>query len=133
MTERKPQAARDVDDFILANIDSVPHLETLMLLWRKCPQSCTGEELAARLYIPVDRVHLLLRDLIRLQLVAASETNSITYRYFSPSPGQDDLMRRLDEAYRHDLVRISTMIHLKASSPVREFARAFQLKKEQEP
>jgi hypothetical protein len=133
MTERKPQAARDVDDFILANIDSVPHLETLMLLWCKRPQSCTCEELAARLYIPVDRVLNLLRDLIRLQLVATSETNSVNYQYCSPSAAQDDLMRRLDEAYRLDLVRISTMIHLKSSSPIREFARAFQLKKEQEP
>jgi hypothetical protein len=133
MTDRKPKAAKDVDDFILANIDSVPHLETLMLLWRKRPQSCTGEELAARLYIPVDRVVNLLRDLIRLQLVAAAETDRATYQYFSPSVTQDDLMRRLDEAYRYELVRISNMIHLKASSPVREFARAFQLKKEQEP
>jgi hypothetical protein len=133
MTERKPQAARDVDDFILANIDSVPHLETLMLLWAKRPQSCTGEELASRLYISVERALSLLRDLSRLQLVAASQTNPVTYRYFSPSAAQDNLMCRLDEAYRHELVRISTMIHLKASSPVREFARAFQLKKEQEP
>ncbi len=39
-------------------------------------------------------------------------------------------MVSLDAAYRHDLVRISTIIHLKASSGVREFARAFKLKQE---
>lgn len=132
MTERNPQAARDVDDFILANIDTVPHLETLMLLWNRRPQSYAVEELAARLYIPVDRVNALVRDLIRLQLVEAPENSPATYRYLSHSSVQDELMRHLDEAYRHEVVRISTMIHLKASSPVREFARAFQLKKEQD-
>jgi hypothetical protein len=132
MTERNPQAARDVDDFILANIDSVPHLETLMLLWDRRPHSSTVDELAARLYVQVDRVSVLLRDLIRLQLVESSENSPVTYRYLSHSSAQDDLMRHLDEAYRHEIVRISTMIHLKTSSPVREFARAFQLKKEQD-
>lgn len=130
MTERKPQAARDVDDFILANIESVPHLEMLMLLWKCRPTACTCEDLAARLYISLDRVLVLLRDLARLQLVA--ELDPAGYRYVSNSAIQDELMGRVDDAYRHELVRISTMIHLKASSPIREFARAFQLKKEQD-
>lgn len=132
MAERKSQVAKDVDDFILANIDSVPHLETLILLWSRRPHSCVIQELAARLYIHPDRVQVLLRDLIRLQLVEASDSDPVRYRYQSHSAAQDDLMQRLDEAYRHEVVRISTMIHSKASSPVREFARAFQFKKEQE-
>src|SRR6185437_7098564 len=115
MTERNPQAARDVDDFILANIDSVPHLETLMLLWNRRPQSYSVDELAARLYLSIDRVNVLVRDLIRLQLVEAPENSPATYRYLSHSSAQDELMRRLDEVYRHEVVRISTMIHLKAS------------------
>jgi hypothetical protein len=42
------------------------------------------------------------------------------------------MMLQVDAAYRRDLVRISTMIHAKASSAVREFARAFRLKKERD-
>ena len=41
-------------------------------------------------------------------------------------------MREVDFAYRRDLVRISTLIHDKASSPIREFARAFRIRKDKD-
>ena len=56
----------------------------------------------------------------------------VKYSYLPRSEEQDDLMRAIDNAYRRDLVRISTMLHSKASSPVREFAKAFRFKKERE-
>lgn len=132
MTGQNPQPAQDVYDFIQANIDSVPHLETVILLWNCRPAPCSPEELAARLYISADKVNKLLRDLIRLQLVQVAEGSPAGYAYYSSSASQDDLIRRLESTYRHDLIRISNMIHLKASSPVREFARAFRIKKEQD-
>ena len=127
---RAPNPGVDPYDFILEKIDSVPHLEALVLLWNSRPVGWTSEELASRLYVPAERTTQVLRDLVRMQLIADSPTQPPKYSYVSKSPDQDDLLASLDNAYRKDLVRISSMIHSKASSGVREFARAFNLKQE---
>ena len=132
MTEQNSQPDLDVHEFILQNFDSVPHLEAVVLLWNSRPAGWTCEDLAARLYISADKVKALLRDLVRLQLVAESPTAPSQYSYFPQSSRQDEMMLRVDAAYRHELVRISTMIHAKASPAVLEFARAFRLKKERD-
>ena len=120
----------DVYEFILENIDSVPHLEALILLWNSRPVWWTCEELASRLYVPTEAVTRLLRDLARIQLVAESEGAPPKYSYLPKSAEQNELLSSLDNAYRKDLVRISTMIHSKASSSIREFARAFRFRQE---
>jgi DNA-binding IclR family transcriptional regulator len=120
----------DVYEFILENIDSVPHLEALILLWNSRPVWWTSEELVSRLYVPLDEVNRLLRDLVRMEFVSQSSLPEAKYSYQPKSTEQDELLSSLDHAYRKDLVRISTMIHSKASSSVREFARAFRLRQE---
>jgi hypothetical protein len=120
----------NVYDFILENIDTVPRLEALVLLWNSRPVWWTSEELTSRLYIPLEKVPQLLRDLVRMELIAESPTSPPKYSYLPKSEEQNELLLSLDNAYRRDLVRISTMIHLKASPGAREFARAFKLKQE---
>ncbi len=121
-----------VDAFILEHIDSVPQLEALVLLWSSRPTSWTLDELGVRLYLPAEKVVALVRDLTRQWLILESPGPPPRYSYFSRSAEQDEILQRVHEAYRTDLVRISTMIHSKASSAVREFARAFRFKKEQD-
>lgn len=128
----KQSPRTDPYEFILENIDSVPHLEALILFWNSRPVGWTCEEMASRLYVPIDSVATIIRDLVRLQVVQEQSAASAKFSYRSGSDEQDDLMRRIDEAYRRDLVRISTMVHSKASSPVREFARAFRLRKDRD-
>ncbi len=125
-----PDSGIDVYEFILENIDSVPHLEALILLWNSRPVWWTCEELASRLYVPMDNVTRLLRDLVRMELVADSKSSPPKYSYLPKSEAQNELLTSLDNAYRKDLVRISTMIHSKASSSIREFARAFRFRQE---
>ena len=126
------QNGMDPYEFILKYIDSVPHLEALMLLWNSRPVGWTRDEVASRLYVPKEKVGDLLRDLVRLQFITESQGSPPKYSYSVGSGEKDEMMRQVDEAYRRDLVRISTMIHSKASSPIREFARAFRFKKEPE-
>jgi len=122
----------DAYQFILENIDSVPHLEALMLMWNSRPVGWTCEDMASRLYIPFEKVSGLLNDLVRFHLIAESETAPAKFSYYSRSKEQDEMMRQVDEAYRRDLVRISTMLHEKYSPALRDFARAFRFKKERE-
>lgn len=132
MADQNQQSGPDPLKFIQDNIDSVPHLEALILLWNSRPVGWTIEELASRLYVPTERVQFIMRDLVRLQIARETPGAGPKYSYFKRSEEQDELMHGLDAAYRRDLVRISTMIHSKASSPVREFARAFRFRKDRE-
>ena len=125
-----PDSDVDVYEFVLENIDSVPHLEALILLWNSRPVWWTCDELATRLYVPLKQVEELLRDLVRIQVIAESGSHPAKFSYLPKSEEQDELLQSLDSAYRKDLVRISTMIHSKTSSGVREFARAFRLRQE---
>jgi sugar-specific transcriptional regulator TrmB len=122
----------DPYEFIDQQIDSVPHLEALILLWNSRPVGWTAEELSSRLYLPPERAAEVLRDLQRLEIAQEIPGTPPKYSYFPRSKEQDELLHQIDVAYRRDLVRISTMIHEKASSPIREFARAFRIRKDKE-
>jgi hypothetical protein len=120
----------DAYQFIFDQIDSVPHLEALLLLWNSRPQPWTIENLSRRLYVPEETVRSLLEDLARRSLITLVPGPSEGYSYASISPERDQLIATVDATYRREVVRISTMIHSKPSSSVREFARAFRLTKE---
>ncbi|HJT54265.1 MAG TPA: hypothetical protein VJ848_10470 [Candidatus Angelobacter sp.] len=120
------QANRQVDQFVLDEIDSVPHLEALLLFWKRRPHGWSVEEMAHSLYISVETTHTILQDLRQRGMVTVEEE-----RYsFDPNFRQGSLMEELDRTYRRELVRISRMIHSKASPAVREFARAFKFTKD---
>ena len=116
----------EVDRFILDEIDSVPHLEALLILWHDPAKPRPVEELAALLYLPHDRTRQILDDLRQRSLVLSAEKGWS----YNPAQPRDSLMEQLDKTWRRELVRLSTMIHSKASPAVREFARAFRFKKD---
>lgn len=116
----------EVDQFILSEIDSVPHLEALLLLWNSRPKQWPVEEVAGFLYIPADRTREILQGLQQRDLVVMTFSGC----FYNPKTSRDSLMEELDLTYRRELVRVSNMIHSKASPAVREFARAFRFKKD---
>lgn len=124
------QRRAEVDRFVMDRVDSVPHLEALLLLWRERPQAWSAESLARRLWVKPDVARDILQDLVRERLIVAmSGSDEFSSQ---PDPEVDTLLGSLNDIYRAEMIRISTMIHSKPSSAVREFARAFRLKKEQE-
>jgi DNA-binding MarR family transcriptional regulator len=126
------QFENDVYRFIQEQIESVPHLEALLLLWNSRPQPWTVENLAKRLYVSSEFVTALLQDLKRRELIESDAGPPEGYRYYSRTVEQDKLIDALDSTYRREVVRISTMIHSRASAPVRDFARAFRFTREKE-
>ena len=122
--------SKEVDQFILEHIDSVPHLEALLLLWVARPKVWSPTEVSTRLYIAKELAEGVMRDLVRERLIQSVSESQDAYRYDSTSDQRDALLQAVDAAYRSEMVRISTMIHSKASAAVREFARAFRFTKE---
>jgi hypothetical protein len=119
-----------VDQFLRNRIDTVPHLEALLLLWNSRPRPWSVEEMAAGLYIAREDTRIVLNDLVRQDLIVADCGDSGTYHY-EAAPDRDDLMGSVDLTYRQELIRVSRLIHSKPSAAIREFARAFRFKKDE--
>jgi hypothetical protein len=122
------QASRrsEVDHFILEEIESVPHLEALLLMWNKRPRQWSLGEMSQALYLSAEQTQPILRDLAQRHLILM-ESDLFSYNADHP---RDELIALLDQMYRRELVRISTMIHSKPSASVRAFARAFKITKD---
>ena len=132
--EEDPDLPADVLRFIRDRIDSVPHLETLLLLWE------SGDGAGRRPRWPVASMSRATRragcssgssssGLIRSESAAAAAAG----RFMSmtlPGTKRRALMPRVAATYRRQLVRVAKVIHAKAPPSVQEFARAFQLKKD---
>jgi predicted ArsR family transcriptional regulator len=116
--------------FFLDNIDSVPELEALLLLWQHRPNSWTISDLSKRLYIDPEQTRNILQGLSRKQFIFDDEARSGSYRYQSDSEQRDELIGRAEKMYRREIVRISTLIHSKPSRAIRDFADAFRFTKE---
>jgi hypothetical protein len=120
---------RPVDEFILREIGTVPHLEALLLIWRFRPRPWSLEEMAKALYLDRKATNGILDDLARRSLIVSMSGDRRTWEYKADAD-RDRLLALVDEAYSHELIRISRMIHTKAPAAVREFARAFKFRKE---
>jgi len=131
MTSEQDNTDAAVIRFIIGQIESVPHLEALLLLRDTRPQRWTVSDLSKRLYIGREAARGLLEDLIHRELIHR-DAESTTYFYEAASDDQDRLIAQVDDTYRRQLVRISQLIHSKPSAAVRDFARAFRFTKKDE-
>jgi hypothetical protein len=121
---------QQVDRFIVDEIDSVPQLEALLLFWNDRPKVWSSESMARALYVSPEISHDILRHLAQRQLITEVEGRAGEFALNADTEEKEQLLASLDAIYRHELVRISNMIHTKASRAVRDFAQAFRLKKE---
>jgi hypothetical protein len=122
-----PDAVR----FIEERIDTVPHLEALLLLRESRSSRWTAQQTAARLYIPVAAAASILDDLVRRNFVQSeAEDGELYFRYDCPWDEQGEQLALVAAVYRQHTVRVASLIHSKASTAVRDFARAFRFKKD---
>jgi hypothetical protein len=100
MTEAR-ELENEVYSFVLDQIETVPHLEALLLLWNSRPQPWIVENLAKRLYVSTE-VEILLQDLVHRGLIVCVPGSPDGYRYDSASVAQDQLLSTLDSTYRRE-------------------------------
>jgi hypothetical protein len=121
----------DVVRYIEEHIDTVPHLEALILLWESGSQGWTPVQAAARLYVSEEAASSILDDLFRRQLVQRMiDGDQVYYRYGCTWDEKSERLARVAAVYRRQTVKVASLIHSKASTAVHDFARAFRLKKE---
>jgi hypothetical protein len=117
--------AADLRTFIARYIDSVAELEALLLLRNNPARKWTLAEIAQRLYTSETETNVAL---LRLCSDGMAACHDDLYQY-GCSPALAQMVDRLAEAYRHQLIPITNLIHSKPRR-IREFADAFKLKKD---
>jgi len=126
------QSGKEVDQFVLSEIESVPHLEALLLLWNTRPKTWTIREVGERLYVPPALAGHLLRGLWERRLITGTIAEGEEYGYDSSSEERNRLVAELDHTYRREVVRISNLIHSRPASSLRDFAQAFRFTKDKQ-
>jgi hypothetical protein len=110
---------------ILDHIESVPHIEALMLIWENAPRTWTEAEVSERIYRSLDSTRKILRDLQRQELLAGTSEGGYG---LIEDPARRDVATRIVEVYRDNVYRVATLIHSRAPQGMREFAKAFDLR-----
>ena len=115
--------------FVEENIDTVPQLETLLMMSQAQERNWLIEEIASRNYTTEQRAAETLSALRSRGLVAADKSGK-SYRFSPPTDEIRALIAELARCYQRSLSRITFFIHSKPSGSVKEFARAFDMKKD---
>ncbi len=115
--------SEQLERFIRDELETVPHLEALIVLWNSRPRAWSAEEIAEEIYVSNEAAQVILEDL-RSKNMAVRDDQSWSFNLNYP---RSSLIEELEKAYRRHLVKIATMIHSKASPSARAFARAFKL------
>jgi predicted ArsR family transcriptional regulator len=117
--------------FIDQYIDTVPHLEALLLLWQSAGSDWNLEQLAARIYVAPPTAKGIVDDLMRHGMVVARGSSPVSYGLDPEWDAGRQILGRVAHTYSRQLTRVATLIHSKGSRSVRDFARAFKLKDKQ--
>ena len=119
----------EVLEFLARRIDSVPHLEALLLFFESPGTVWTAGEIAARVYVSRDTAREILGDLARNGFIAPQPHEGYCYRR---DWDEAQLMPQVADNYRKHLVYVAELIHAKGTpSAVVEFARAFKFTKKE--
>ena len=129
MTDRQNEIPAHVRRFLEENIDTVPQLETLLMMHAHVDRAWLVADVAARNYITAQRAAETLNALQRRGLVTPDES-SHSFRFNPPKDEIRGLVAELADCYRRQLAAVTELIHAKPSASVKEFARAFDLKKD---
>jgi hypothetical protein len=121
---------QEVLQFILDHFETVPHLEAVLLIWQNQSTGWTADLLASRIYVSTAMGRNILEDLTRQEMLKKSDPTAATYMYDPLWDAEGGMLPRVADLYRRQLVQVTKLIHSKGPSSVREFARAFQIKKE---
>jgi hypothetical protein len=120
----------DVRRFLLKRIDSVAHLEALLLLRDNPDMEWSQPAVAARLYLEPEEVAPLLSRLCADGFIMRTESPEVQFRYRPSSSELAALADRVAAEYAKHLVPITKLIHDKPRLRVQEFADAFKLRKD---
>lgn len=125
LTSRLPL---DVKIFLTEKIDSVAHLEVLLMLLSHPEKSFSAEEVSRELRSNVHSATNQLLQLTERDLLKAHEKN--LFQYAPSSKELDEKAKELYEVYKKMPVAVVTAIYEKPQDKLKNFSDAFRIKKD---
>jgi hypothetical protein len=116
----------DIRAFISRYIDSIAHLEALLLLRGNSDRSWSDFAVAKRLYISKDEASNILESLASAGFMVHREDG---YRFECKTQDLENLVERLAVLYRQQLIPVTGLIHSQQRH-LHEFANAFRWRKD---
>jgi len=114
----------------IQSIESIPHLEAMLLLRQGSIQVWDEDMISQRLYLNAENARVMLADLCASGICApTSAGDSFIY---APAGKLGELIDQLAIYYSHHLIEVTNMVHTRndAGRRARLFANAFRFKKE---
>jgi hypothetical protein len=127
MSDTIPQ---DVAEFILEKIESVAHIEALLLFRSGPDEQWSVEAFAKRLYISDAETTQILDQLCADGFLISKPGEPARYSYRPSSPELESMVERVYEAYSKHLMALTNLIHSKPKTGAQRFADAFRLRKD---
>jgi DNA-binding MarR family transcriptional regulator len=123
----------DIRRFLDGNIETIDQLEVLRILGEKPDREWTAAELAAEVQA---KPQVVATHVVALQgrglLTAQQRGADLVARHGARTPELQTLVGRLLQLYRERPVTMIKMVYERAKDPLRTFADAFRLRKEEE-
>jgi hypothetical protein len=116
--------------FVAEHFTSLVPLEVLLLLRGDPVKRWPAEAVARELGIDASWAAKWLADLQGRGFAAADDGTPTTYRYQPATAELDTLIGALATAYAQRRVAVTELIFAKATGPVRTFAAAFRIRKD---
>ena len=120
----------DVKRFILTSIASVPHLETLLLLWRERSADWDAQSVARRIYVPDRQAAAIIADLAAAGIVTCPVGEPNRCSFDASREPLASIVAAVDAAYTRDLLGVTRLIHSRTGRQAQAFADAFKWRKD---
>lgn len=118
----------DIKYFLTESIDSVAHLEVLLMLLTNPEKKFSAEEVSRELRSNVHSAENQLEQLTNKGLLRKQEPRH--YQYAPSSDEKDQKVKELHDIYRKMPVAVVTCIYEKPQDKLKDFSDAFKLKKD---
>jgi len=122
--------SKEVQRFLIENIDSIAELEALMFLRNHRDRNWRCALVADQIYSSEEVTADLLMKLTKRGILTTDEKSPESFQY---GPHDQETARMVDqvaEAYAKYLVPVTNLVHRKSRRSVGDLAQAFKLKKE---
>ena len=122
----------DVAGFVLAHIHSVAQLELLLWMYAHGDEPRTAAEISATHRMTEDMSAQLLEDLRVRGFLTLDDPEAEGYRFGPRNQELIELIGRLAEVYQQRRYSVINLIFSRPTENVRNFARSFRLRKDDE-
>lgn len=128
MPESESKLDQDLISFLETRVPTVEHLEVLLLVSSSPEHWWTVRAVNDLLRSREESIRSRMKELSEQGLLD-KEASEESYR-LKEDPSLIDLLQRLRNAYKTFRVRVIEMIYAPKRSPITEFSRAFELKRQ---